>query len=192
MNSHHPDRFFNCPQGSRLQIGSGGKDIAGYVNTDARLQSSPSGIVFDLQTDPLPENRFSSIYLCHIWEHVFEDQAPALLHKMKQALLPRGILRISVPDLRKVVRGCVETLPGHPEHFGVYFNAPLFGPFLSTSNIWDVHKRGFTLESLSAELAAAGFRRIEPWRSEQVPEIAAVRDWSSYETISLNLQAIKP
>lgn len=182
----------STPQGSKLQIGSGGTCIAGYINTDADPAKSPSGFAFDLATDLMPSAHFQEIFLGHVWEHIYEDLAPALLQKLKQALQPQGILRISVPDLRKVLRGCVETLPGHPEHFGMRFNAPLFGPFLSTSNIRDVHKRAFTLESLTAELAQAGFRRIETWRAEQFPEIFAVRDWSSYETISLNLQATRP
>lgn len=185
--TQHP--ILNAPQGSKLQIGSGGKDISGYVNTDVRLESSPAGFTFDPVADPMPSGRFSSIYLCHIWEHIYSDQAPALLRKFRQALAPGGTLRISVPDLRKILRGCVETPPGHPDHFGTNLNAPLFGPCLSTTPVWDTHKRAFTIETLTAELQAAGFTDIRRWHPSEVPAILAVRDWSSFDTISLNLVA---
>jgi len=181
------DALFSLPQGSRLHVGCGGKALPGWVNTDARPEFSPSGITIDIVSTPLPPCRFAEIYLGHVLEHVYKNQTLGVLSRLYEALLPGGVLRISVPDLRLILANCVE---GHA--FGQDPDPPLFGDYRSFAHEWDRHKRSYTQESLTQELLQAGFTGIREWHPREVPEILAVHDWSCYDTISLNLLGHRP
>jgi len=175
------------PQGAVLHLGAGGKRVKGYVNTDVRKAQAPDGVVVDVQRTPLPARRFGAIYACHLLEHLYPEETVPILRRWLQALQPGGTVRLSVPDLRLVVANCVES-----QSFGPNPDAPLFGDFRKAAHDWDRHKRSFTVEILTRLLGEAGYVNVRPWVPSQYPEIAAVRDWSSYATISLNLEADRP
>jgi predicted SAM-dependent methyltransferase len=187
-----PSRLNQVLRGSKLQLGCGGKDLVGYTNTDGRLSQSPAGFAVDIMADDLPLGHFSEIYMSHVLEHVYPDLAPALLVKLRQALIPGGILRLAVPDLRKVLLGCVLTSPEDPEYFGPEPDYPLFGPCLSTTPDWDRHKWCFTREKLAKVLLQADFIDIQTWDAVSIPAIWQGQDYACQENISLNLMAHKP
>ena len=176
------------PQGCALHLGAGGKAIAGYVNTDVRRDQAPSGVVVDVQKTPLPPRRFRLIYACHLLEHLYPEETVPALRRWLQALEYGGTVRLSVPDLRLVVANCVED----PTKFGPNPDAPLFGDFRQQAPEWDRHKRCFTKEILTRLIEEAGYVNVRSWAPNQYPEIAAVKDWSSWPTISLNLEADRP
>lgn len=179
------------PVGTRLHVGCGGKVIAGWANTDTKPGVGPDGVV-DLSAADLPAATFSVIYACHVLEHCFPEETPLILARCLRALQPGGTLRLAVPDLRKIIRGCDETAKGDPEFFGADLNAPLFGDYRRGALEPDRHRQGFTLRRLTLLLEDAGFVSVREWVPSQYPEIAAIRDWSAWPTITLNLEADRP
>lgn len=172
--------------GTKLHLGAGGKAINGYVNTDRELSRSPSGVVVDVMKLDLPPLTFAEIYASHLLEHLwFEDTERVLCH-WRDALLPGGTLRISVPDIRLIVKNCVDS-----HAFGPDPNAPLFGWYNRDAPEWERHKQAFWAERLAELFKKTGFSQYRPWRVEHEPAIAAVHDWASYETISLNMLGIR-
>lgn len=172
--------------GAKLHIGAGGKVIAGFLNTDCLAQNGSDGVV-DLQNlSPLPSDTFSVVYGSHVLEHTYADETPAILHQIYRILQPGGTIRLAVPDLRLIVKNCVDS-----QAFGPDPNAPLFGDYKKSSAGYDRHWQAFWYERLVNLLASVGFINIRRWSANQYPEIKAVNDWSCYETISLNLEADK-
>lgn len=171
--------------GTRLHVGCGPKRIKGYINTDC--VPGVGEVVVDLLDLHLPASTFGEIYGCHVLEHVWVEHTPRVLRQCFEALQPGGTLRLSVPDARL----CIEhTVKDHL--FGCDLNAPLFGDYRQAAKEPDRHKQVFVVETLTAQLQAAGFVDVQPWRSADVPEIDAVKDWSSFDVISLNLLAHRP
>lgn len=168
----------------KLHIACGPKNIKGYLNTDLRPGPAVDQVL-DAR-EPLPANTYSEIYACHVLEHFYVDETLEILKNWYQALREGGILRISVPDLRLIVSNCVES-----HTFGRDPNAPLFGDYRKNAQEPDRHKQAFVTENLTQFLVQAGFENIRPWKSVEVPEILAVKDWSSWHTISLNLLGVK-
>jgi len=168
----------------KLHIACGDKHIKGYINTDLRPGPAVDQVL-DAH-EALPSAAYSEIYACHVLEHFYAEETLDILRNWHQALRPGGILRVAVPDLRLIVANCVES-----HKFGKDPNAPLFGDFRKAAEEPDRHKQTFVKESLTKLLIAAGFKDIKEWKSNEVPEIKAVRDWSSYDTVSLNLLGIK-
>jgi predicted SAM-dependent methyltransferase len=61
-------------------------------------------LIHDLRK-PLPfqDNYFYSIYASHVLEHLYLEEANILLKECVRVLLPGGVLRIVVPDLRSII-----------------------------------------------------------------------------------------
>lgn len=95
---------------------------------------------------PYPDGSFRFIYSEHFLEHLFLDEALALLHEAKRLLGPDGVLRVVVPDadLRSYAR---PEVVGYP------------GPALDWSHP-DKHKTRWSVYSLVTVLEMAGFRSI--------------------------------
>lgn len=166
--------------GVKLHVACGPKHIEGYVNTDLRPGPAVDQVL-DAR-EKLPANTYSEIYASHVLEHFYPDETLDILKNWHQALQDGGILRLSVPDLRLIVANCVES-----HKFGKDPNAPLFGDFRKAAEEPDRHKQTFIKESLAQYLTKAGFKDLRFWKSADIPEIHAVKDWSSYDTISLNI-----
>jgi SAM-dependent methyltransferase len=118
--------------GVRLNIGSGPAVAPGWVSIDGSWQARfagrpmaarvaslltgrevghwPSGIrCLDVRRGlPFPDNSASVVYSSHMIEHLFRDEAGALLRDAWRVLAPGGICRIVVPDIRSMVQWYVE------------------------------------------------------------------------------------
>ncbi|MEW5944950.1 MAG: methyltransferase domain-containing protein [bacterium] len=51
---------------------------------------------------PLPDNSVEVLYASHVLEHLYREKANRLLREAYRVLAPDGIIRIAVPDLRKM------------------------------------------------------------------------------------------
>ena len=174
------------PSGTKLHVGCGGKVLPGWLNTDAKPGVGPDGVV-DLSNLQLPAGYFDSIYACHVLEHCWPEETPGILSALRTALQPHGTLLLAVPDLRLIVANCVD---GHT--FGMDPNPPLFGNLRKSAPEWDRHRQAFWAERLEQLLLSAGLVNVRQWLPSQYPDIAALRDWSSYPTITLNMAADAP
>jgi predicted SAM-dependent methyltransferase len=86
-----------------LHFGCGDHILAGWANID--LDGSADVIPLDL-SEPLPlaDATVRYIFSEHFIEHIPQPVAEALLRECRRVLEPDGVLRISTPDLRRLVR----------------------------------------------------------------------------------------
>jgi predicted SAM-dependent methyltransferase len=83
-----------------LQVGSGVIRLSGWLNSDL-----VSGDVhLDLSRPfPLPEASFKYAFGEHVIEHISEGQGLRLLAELYRILRPGGVLRMTTPDLQKII-----------------------------------------------------------------------------------------
>jgi SAM-dependent methyltransferase len=156
-----------------------------------RLQQvDPNIIWWDLRRGiPFPDGTFDVVYHSHMLEHIPEEQAPAFLRECRRVLKPRGVLRVVVPDLERIVAHYVaairlaevradQAMPHHREAledlFGQMVRAEGMGtrqqrPLVraierrlrgSADRIGETHRWMYDRFSLGAMLADAGFEQL--------------------------------
>jgi hypothetical protein len=180
--------------GTRLHIGCGKRRLAGWVNADA--VPGVGDVVLDLH-DELPRAAFYEIYGSHVLEHCWPQDTPAILRRMHDALLPGGTLRLSVPDIRLVVKNCIDGNAYGDERSAL--SVIYGGSFSRTTTDPDFHRQAFWRERLERLLQEAGFVNVREWGRGQYPAIDALQDYATFpfgsdgkSLISLNMEADRP
>lgn len=84
----------------RLHLGAGPVRLAGWLNSDL--------ITGDVYLDlgrrlPFGDATLAYAFGEHVIEHLPEDQAQAALRELRRVLRPGGVLRLTTPDLRKII-----------------------------------------------------------------------------------------
>jgi predicted SAM-dependent methyltransferase len=188
-------RMVSARGGIRLHIGCGKRKLAGWVNAD--IAPGLGDIEFDLQRDELPAHAYREIYGSHVLEHCWAEETPKILSKLLNALLPGGTLRLSVPDLRLVLKNCVDS---HAYGDSGSAQRVVFGGDAGRGvSEPDRHKQVFWREHLERLLMEAGFVNVRDWGKGQYPAIDALKDYATWphdaqghSLISLNMEADKP
>jgi predicted SAM-dependent methyltransferase len=145
-------------EGLLLHIGSGNKRLEGWVNID-RKPLPGVDVVADV-TEGLNFADVRAVYAEHFLEHLSIDAALGFLQQVHQALAPKGLLRLSTPNLdwvwkthykvrafRKEKRQCALMLNRAFKAWGHQF-------------LWNA-------ELLKEALICSGFGRIKPRRYGQ-------------------------
>jgi len=91
----------------KLNLGSGGRPLEGWVNYDIDQEHAPNSVhadVFDALPPGLPASR---ILASHVLEHVSYHRASEVLGMWISHLAPGGTIEIRVPDARAMVEGLV-------------------------------------------------------------------------------------
>jgi predicted SAM-dependent methyltransferase len=192
----------------KLQIGAGGVDYPGWLNTD--IDPVPSEVYLDLtKRFPLPDGSIQYIFGEHVIEHLNYDEGLATLRECYRVLAPGGKIRFATPNLLKYLQLFQE--PKTPE-IDSYLNAKLrWHGWPQTSErevtILNLEMRSFGHQflydprALSDRLTEAGFRTITafpPGESDD-PQLHGMegrhnnlqlRPINDYETMVL--QAVRP
>lgn len=92
---------------TKLHLGCGSHILDGWSNLDI---AGPSGVVrFDLNRPlPLTSSSVELVYSEHFIEHVTLSQGLQLLRECARVLVPGGVLRVSTPDLERLVHAYLE------------------------------------------------------------------------------------
>ncbi len=153
-------------------------------------------VIADL-TKPLrfPTGRFTAVYASHTLEHLYLDQADALLRESFRVLKPGGVARFVVPDVFAIL----EEYYGRQNLEGIYYpaadksradrlnmrllmhpwNAPrgnfLWRAYNAAMNFHD-HKWMYDTDSLADHMRAAGFVNVQPrgYLESAIPDLADV------------------
>jgi predicted SAM-dependent methyltransferase len=139
------------------------------------------------------KNSVKEIYACHVLEHFSHAQIPKILKRWFDVLTPGGVIRISVPDIDRIVNIYSKNL----EHFNTDGNTPWIGLIYGgQSTDYDYHKTGFNFSWLSHLLKKSGFENCleyphEPHFVEGVID-ASMANEPFGEFFSLNVIATKP
>ena len=131
---------------------------------------------------PLYDNAVDFIYSSHFFEHLFKDDAAALLQSCLRALKPGGIIRISIPDLKYAISLYGKGMKR--EMLDDYFFVEGKGSYLAR------HKYMYDFELLKDALELAGFSNITrcEYQRGKTPNL---EDLDVYPKVSLFVEAMK-
>jgi hypothetical protein len=150
----------------KLNLGSGDKEIDGYINLDRKT----GGEIYPL---PYADGTIEEIRASHVLEHFSHREIGSVMHEWARVLKPGGLMQIAVPDFEYCAR---HYLAGH--------DIPLQGYVMGGQvDGDDFHKAVFDEGALRDSLMAAGLIGITRWKSQQ-KDCAAL-------PVSLNLQGYK-
>jgi predicted SAM-dependent methyltransferase len=187
------DRFKDFTPPYRLHLGCGNIKIAGFCNVDA-LSTIAVDVIDDIrQLRRFPNDSASEIYACHVLEHFAHDEIQPILKRWLQILQPGGILRISVPDIDRIVKIYHKNFA----HFETKGNSPWIGLIYGgQSTPYDFHKTGFNVCWLAYQLELCGYECCEEYSHEPhfVPGTidASLAKEPFGEFFSLNMMARRP
>lgn len=166
------ERYLAGVDQPRLHIGAGPMAMEGWLNTDLI-----SGEVYLDLTRRLPfaDRSFAYAFGEHVIEHITEEQGQSLLTELRRVLRPDGVLRLTTPDLRKIISIYFDENPViELEDYRTFLDAEtgkrhdracqVLNDYL---RLWG-HQYVYDEEDLQAKLVEAGFtsvERLEPGRS---------------------------
>jgi len=150
----------------RLNLGCGDSPIEGWKNIDRKSGGEAYPLSFD-------DNTVDEIRASHLLEHFPTVEVPKVIKNWGDKLKPGGIMKVSVPDLRKI---CDAYVSGEKMNFSGFIMG-------GQSDENDYHKSLFDQASLVKLMQYAGLIDIKPWVSEH-------EDCAKLP-ISLNLMGVK-
>lgn len=92
-------RRWRPPEGAgrALNVGTGGKDLVGWVNLD---ETKPGDVLAQVPPFPFRDECFDEILLSHVVEHMPFDDGRALMKECHRILRPGGAVTVIVPDAK--------------------------------------------------------------------------------------------
>jgi predicted SAM-dependent methyltransferase len=158
----------------KLQLGSGGNDPKGWLNTD--IEPTRNEVYLDAtKRYPFPDGSFQYVFGEHVIEHVPWEDGVTMLKECYRVLAPGGKLRVVTPNLAKFVqlltgRADVEAqqfiaaklrLHGWPE-------SPVTGAYIFNRQVreWG-HQFLYDSVTLRKSLELAGFKKVTEYRVDE-------------------------
>jgi predicted SAM-dependent methyltransferase len=158
----------------KLHLGSGTVRYDGWVNVD--LDTPEADVHLDLRK-PLPFDDCSAEFIVneHFIEHLTRDQGVAFLRECHRVLAPRGVLRLSTPNLRFIME---RYLAGDiREWAGLWEPATPCRLANEAMRLWG-HEFVYDADELTLVLREAGFseHRFVAWRESEISELAGLEN----------------
>lgn len=185
----------------RLQIGSGQKPLEGWLDSDLIA----GDIYLDLERRlPLPDSSFQYVFSEHVIEHLTQKAGAALLGEIHRILRPGGVVRLTTPDLKKILALYEDRNPVIAlAEYSRFLDGETGGkPHQLRSQVlndmmrhWG-HRYVYDEEDLATKLTEAGFEqveRVEPGESRH-PQLRGAEQrpkWQN-QAEAMSLEAIKP
>jgi len=175
----------------KLHLGCGSVHIKGFINVDITCGPYIDAVDDVRFLEKFENNSAPVIYACHVLEHFGHEEVPRILRRWKEVLMPGGEIRISVPDIDRIV----EIYKNNWSHFQTPGNSPWIGLLYGgQGNQYDVHKTGFNFCWLKYLMEKEGYKDIEEY--PHTPHWLGIVDASLAEApfgvyLSLNVKAKK-
>ena len=153
-------------QGLKLHLGCGDDYIQGLVNIDGNFRRRAE-LWLDLRNNlPFRDDSATLIYSSHMLEHLYPEQALALLREARRVLAPAGVFRLAVPSFEhglEIVSGRASS--EWPRSFASPEDQAINYLFCDGQ-----HKFAYCREILASMCEEAGFHNVsfvdwsaEPW-----------------------------
>jgi len=175
----------------KLHLGCGPIRVEGFVNVDI-VQSPAVDVVDDVRMlRNFQPGCASGIYACHVLEHFHHDEVPWILRRWREVLQDGGEIRISVPDIDRIVKVYLNNW----KHFQTPGNSPWIGLLYGGQGTqYDVHKTGFNFCWLKYLMEKEGYKDVQEYPHS--PHWLGIVDASLASApfgvfLSLNVRAIK-
>tara|TARA_R110000868_G_scaffold293213_1_gene553724 strand:+ start:1812 stop:2966 length:1155 start_codon:yes stop_codon:yes gene_type:complete len=146
----------------KLNIGAGSTVIEGFTAIDRKLGSEAYPL-------PYPDGSIDEIRASHILEHFTFGEAQTAMEEWSRVLKPGGRIRISVPDVDKVLQD------KSPKRLFYLMGGQMHKD--------DIHKSAYDEERLAALMRQNGFHNLQEWASPNTDTAAS--------PISLNIEGFK-
>jgi predicted SAM-dependent methyltransferase len=185
-------------RGLSLNVGSRGRGLPGWVNTDAVWHAADQTFACDVRKGlPLSDGSVARIMAEHVIEHLdFQEELPATLGHFLRVLQPGGWVRIVVPDVRRFVEAYLSNSPGAWAALGFEkLPADLPTPMLLLNHVFRQgreHRFAFDFETLAFALKSAGFVEIRQCSFGQSSDPQLAIDRKEHAPYSLYVEARKP
>lgn len=163
------DDYMRTEPVKRLQVGAGGRNIKGWLNTD--LEPMPGEVFLDAGAQfPFPDKTFKYIYAEQLIEHLTYGQALMFVRESFRVLQPGGRIRLTTPDLLLLIALYTETkTPLQQKVLDVEDKFNGFPKTVRRETAWFNmlnHRWGhqflYDPESLKMTLETAGFTTVTP------------------------------
>jgi predicted SAM-dependent methyltransferase len=159
------ERYLASTREPRLQIGSGGVSLDGWLDSDLMY----GDIYLDLaQRLPLSDASFAYVFGEHVIEHISEVRGVCLLRELHRILRLGGVLRLVTPDLRKLIamyedRNPVTKLADYLPHFDRVTGKRHERPAQMLNDLMRLwgHQYVYDEEDLTAKLYGVGFSSVQ-------------------------------
>lgn len=177
-----------------LHLGCGGRRAPGFCNVDITAQSTVDIVDNVMTLDRFPDDYAASIYSCHVLEHFSHAEAPEVLKTWFRVLSPGGEIRISVPDIDRIVKIYMKNW----QHFQTEPHSPWIGLLYGgQTDAYDFHKTGWNFCWMSHIMREIGFVDMQEYSHS--PHFVGDEFWDNSlahepfgEFLSLNMLARKP
>lgn len=171
----------------KLHLGSGGRIIDGWANIDITgLRTIP----WDLRNPlPLAPDQVRFVYTEHFIEHIDRPAARRLLSRVRTAMAPGAAIRLSTPDLAKLVQDYQDGRLVRMDHGGWYPETPC-RMLNEGMRLWG-HLFLYDEPELTALLEECGYsdiRRVERGQSDH-PELMDLESRPDFGDLILEAKA---
>jgi predicted SAM-dependent methyltransferase len=181
----------------KINLGSGGKGISGWVNIDVSRGQKDLTFPWDIRRRlPFRDGQVARIFAEHVIEHLeFRKDIPCLMAEFIRILEIGGRVRIIVPDAERWLKAYVTQDPADWQSLGFpLLPADMPTPMTMINHVFHQegeHCFGYDFETLKYVLTAAGFRNIQKssFRGSEDPDFFF--DRGEHATYSLYVEAEK-
>ena len=160
----------------KLNIGAGDVRIPDFIPIDRKLGTEayplPTDVTWGDEPHDINDNSVDEIRASHILEHFAFADVSKVLKEWVRVLKPGGVIKVSVPDLMKILE-----LTDSDKLWQHY----LMG---GQTNKDDYHRSCFTDSALRQQMQRAGLEDVCTWASDNT-------DTASHK-VSVNIQGTKP
>ena len=174
-----------------VHIGCGKTNSPEFINVDARPLAHVHIVTDDITSLPdFNTGTVDLVYMCHILEHIKRKDLKKVLSEMKRVLKVGGVLRLSVPDLDKLI----EVYNASDNDINAISHQLMGGQ----DHEYNIHYSVFNHQRLTELLKEVGFQKVVTWD----PDNCRYHDFKDRASrkisvngreymISLNLEAVK-
>jgi predicted SAM-dependent methyltransferase len=185
--------------GISLNIGSGGRGLADWINFDVRYHGDTYLAMDCRRRLPIGDGSVSRILAEHVVEHMeFRSEFPKFLSECFRILEPGGMVRIIVPDAERFVKAYVRG--SREEWLSLNWDpaalpSDIYTPMHVLNHVFHQsgeHLFGYDFATLKLQLEKAGFQDIEKceFRKSRDPLLAI--DQENHAPYSLYVEALRP
>jgi predicted SAM-dependent methyltransferase len=171
----------------KLHLGSGARLLDGWANLDINGRGT---LVWDLRKPlPLETGKVRFVYTEHFIEHIKRDDAVRLFSHARRVMAPGGIVRVSTPDLGKLIEDYRAGRLVRMDHGGWFPETPC-RMVNEAMHMWGhvfVYDQAELVDVLQ-ECGFEGVRRVK-WGESEHPELRNLESRPDFGDLILEARA---